>query len=91
VTRTGARLTTLVWLVLSAITLIAWFLAPAHANGIAVASVWITVAVLALGFVKARLIIRYFMEVRTAPQWLRLFTDIWLVALWGGVLAIYLY
>jgi hypothetical protein len=51
----------------------------------------ITVAVLLLGFVKGRLIIRTFMEVRTAPRWLQLSTDAWLVVLWGSILAIYLY
>jgi hypothetical protein len=30
------------------------------------------------------------MEVRTAPAWLRMATDAWLVVLWGAVLAIYL-
>ncbi len=30
------------------------------------------------------------MEVRTAPTWLRRFTDVWLVVFWGTVLAIYL-
>ncbi len=44
-----------------------------------------------LGFIKGRMIIRYFMEVRTAPRWLKLFTDSWLTILWTGVLAIYLY
>jgi hypothetical protein len=29
--------------------------------------------------------------VRTAPRWLKLFTDTWLTILWAGVLAIYLY
>jgi Prokaryotic Cytochrome C oxidase subunit IV len=56
-----------------------------------VASVPITVAVVLLGFIKGRMIIRYFMEVRTAPRWLKLFTDVWLTVLWAGVLAIYLY
>jgi hypothetical protein len=51
----------------------------------------ITVVVIALGFVKGRLIIRYFMEVRTAPRWLRLATDAWLAMLWLGILAIYLW
>ena len=55
------------------------------------ASVPITVAVVLLGFIKGRMIIRYFMEVRTAPRWLKLFTDVWLVILWAGVLGIYLY
>jgi hypothetical protein len=47
--------------------------------------------VLAMAFIKARLIIRYFMEVRTAPAWLKLATDAWLVVLWGAVLASYLW
>jgi hypothetical protein len=51
----------------------------------------ITVAVVALGFVKGRLIIRYFMEVQTAPRWLKVATDAWLVVLWLAVLAIYLF
>jgi hypothetical protein len=29
--------------------------------------------------------------VRTAPRWLKLFTDVWLTVLWVSVLAIYLY
>ncbi len=37
------------------------------------------------------MIIRYFMEVRTAPRWLKLFTDVWLTVLWAGILAIYLH
>jgi hypothetical protein len=92
VTTTAARTTTYVWIVLSVITIGSWWLAPGHTRGAtAVASVPITVAVVLLGFIKGRMIIRYFMEVRTAPRWLRLFTDVWLVILWAGVLGIYLY
>jgi hypothetical protein len=85
------RAVTIVWIVLCAITIGTWWLSPAHSAVAAVASVSITVAVVILGFIKSRLIIRHFMEVRTAPRWLRLATDGWLVVLWGGVLAIYLY
>jgi hypothetical protein len=87
----SARTATYVWLILSAITVISWWLAPGHAGGQAVASVPITVAVMLLGFVKGRMIIRYFMEVRTAPRWLKVTTDGWLVVLWVTILAIYLY
>ena len=90
-TTTKARAITYVWIILSAITLVSWFLGPARVAGPAVASGPITVAVLAMAFIKARLIIGYFMEVRTAPAWLRLSTDAWLVVLWGAVLAIYLW
>jgi cytochrome c oxidase subunit IV len=85
------RTTTYVWLILSAITVISWWLAPSHPGGQAVASVPITVAVVLLGFVKGRMIIRYFMEVRTAPRWLKATTDAWLIVLWAAILAIYLY
>src|SRR5271165_6455989 len=67
-TTTAARATTYAWIVLSAITIVPWWLAPGHTRGAAaVASVPITVAVIQLAFVKGRLIIRHFMEVRTAP------------------------
>jgi Prokaryotic Cytochrome C oxidase subunit IV len=90
-TTTKARAITYVWIILSAITIVSWFLGPAHIAGTVLASVPITVAVLAMAFIKARLIIRYFMEVRTAPVWLKLATDAWLVVLWGALLAIYLW
>jgi Prokaryotic Cytochrome C oxidase subunit IV len=86
---TTARLT-YVWLILCAITIAAWGLGSAHRPGVLVASVPITVAVLVMALIKARLIIQEFMEVRTAPRWLRVFTDVWLVVLWGALLAIYL-
>ena len=54
-------------------------------GGQAVASVAITVAVVLLGFIKGRLIIRYFMEVRSAPQWLKVATDAWLIVLWAAI------
>jgi hypothetical protein len=44
-----------------------------------------------LGFIKGRMIIRYFMEVRTAPRWLKMATDAWLTVLWVSVLVIYLF
>lgn len=84
------RVITYAWLVLSAITVASWWLAPDHA-GVATTSVSISIAVIALGLIKSRMIVRYFMEVRTAPRWLRLATDGWLAALWLGVLVIYLY
>jgi hypothetical protein len=85
------RAATVVWLVLCALTIGFWWLSPAHSARVAVPSLPITVAVIVLGFVKCRLIIRHFMEVSAAPRWLRLATDGWLLALWGGALVIYLY
>jgi len=91
VTTAATRTTTYAWIALCAITILSWWLAPAHGHGEPVGpSMPITVAVIALGFIKGRMIIRYFMEVRTAPRWIKLATDAWLVVLWAAVLAIYL-
>jgi caa(3)-type oxidase subunit IV len=87
----STRAITYAFLVLVAVTIASWWLAPGHYGGVAVPNVVITVAVVILGFVKGRLIIRYFMEVRAAPRWLKLATDGWLAVLWLGVLAIYLF
>jgi hypothetical protein len=65
----AARTTTYAWIILSAITILSWWPAPGHTRGAAaVASAPITVALILLGFIKGRMIIGYFMEVRTAPR-----------------------
>jgi hypothetical protein len=88
----AARTITSAWIILSPITIVLWWLAPGHARGpAAVASAPITVAAILLGFIKGRMIIRYFVEVRTAPRWLSYFTAAWLTVLWTGILAIYLH
>ena len=51
----------------------------------------ITIAVTVLGFIKGRLIIQYFLELRSASPWLKLFTDGRLTVLWAAVSAIYLF
>jgi hypothetical protein len=86
----GSRATTMAWVVLSVITIASWWLAPSHASGVAAASVPITVTVIVLGLIKSRMILRYFMEVRTAPAWLKVTTDAWLAILWLAILVIYL-
>ncbi len=87
----GARASTYAWIILCAITIGSWWLSPAHTGKPAVPSVTITIAVVLLGMIKGRLVIQYFMEVRSAPRWLRIATDAWLLVLWASVLAIYLY
>lgn len=79
-----------VWLTLCVITVASWWLSPARGAAAPTPSVVISIAVIVLGFIKSRLIIGYFMEVRTAPTWLRAATDTWLVVLWLAVLVIYL-
>ena len=87
---TSQRAVTWVWLTLVAITIGSWWLSPAHNGGLTQPSVPITAAVLVLAMVKSRLIIGYFMEVRTAPRWLRHATDAWLAVLFSAIFVIYL-
>jgi hypothetical protein len=87
----AGRVITRVWLILSVLTVTLWWIGPVRSGGVPHPSVPITVVVLVLGAVKCRMVIRCFMEVRSAPMWLRVATDAWLVLLWGAVLAIYLW
>jgi hypothetical protein len=79
---------TAVWALLSAITLLSWGLGRTAQGS---ASAPVTIGILVIGLVKTRLVLRTFMEVDSAPGWLRRATDGWLFAFWGAVLAIYLF
>jgi len=79
------------WVVLVAITIAAWWLAPAHSTGTVEANAAVTVLILVLTFVKCRLIVRNFMEVRDAPRWLAHVTDAWLALLLLVIFVIYLF
>lgn len=80
----------LVWAVLVAVTVIAWRLTPTQSEATRDVARGLVAAIAVLGAVKCRLVIRYFMEVRSAPRWLRLATDGWLAVLWLTLLGIYL-
>ncbi|WP_063043570.1 cytochrome C oxidase subunit IV family protein [Nocardia pseudovaccinii] len=88
---TAAARITCVWATLCVITLLSWLLGHTDHTARPTADTTITVAVLTMAVIKGRLVIQYFMEVRTGPRWLRLFIDIWLLTLWAAALAIYLY
>lgn len=90
-TLTGQRAVTVAWAVLVAVTIGSWWLAPAHSGGATQSSTLITAVVLTLAMIKSRLIIRYFMEVRTAPRWLKHATDAWIAVLFTTVFVIYLF
>jgi cytochrome c oxidase subunit IV len=89
--RSAADTTTYAWIILSANTILSWWPAPGHTRGAAVVASAPITAVIRLGFIKGRMIIRYFKEVRTAPRWLKLCTAAWLTAVWARILAIYLH
>jgi hypothetical protein len=79
-----------VWIITSGLTIVSWALAKTRSSGSATTSATEALAVLAFGAIKARLIMQEFMELRTAPPWLRRLTDAWLAVLWMTVLTLYL-
>jgi cytochrome c oxidase subunit IV len=76
----------IVWMVLMAITALSWLLGANHgafiSNAFAESSFLIVLA-----FIKIRLILFYFMEVRHGPITLRLSCEAWLIFSCIGILA----
>lgn len=70
---------TLVWALLAGITAASWAMGHGVSDTRAAGAI-----ILALAFVKARMVIREFMEVGDAPLPLRIITDLWV----GGACAL---
>ena len=88
--RWSASSTTTVWLVLLAASAASLWLgadAPSPGNRGHTAAI---VGVLAIAFAKIWLIVRYFMEVRFGPRWLRIVMDVWVVGVFAAITALYL-
>lgn len=85
----GARLP-VTWFALSAVTLLAWWIGARHGQGPLQPNAAVSLAVIAIAAVKVRVILREFMDVRSAPVLLRRLTDAWLVLLVAAVMAAYL-
>lgn len=75
-----------VWLLLVAATVVSWVFGAEHLLGARSASV----AVLVLAFVKARLVGRHFMELRSAPVRLRVAFEGWTVIVCSVLIGLYL-
>ena len=73
-----------VWALLSILTIGSWWTTRADGRSYAA----ITAAVLVFTLVKSRLVMRYFMEVRSGPRRLRLACDAWLLAVFGTIFAL---
>jgi cytochrome c oxidase subunit 4 len=71
---------TYVWAVLVVITVASWFIGRGHGAAYQIDAA-ITVGVLVIAAFKAQLVIRYFMEVRSAPRWLKRTAYGWNIAL----------
>jgi hypothetical protein len=88
---TDTKRITHVWVALSVITVVTWLLGHAETGFGQDATTTVALVILAIAFAKVYLIIRHFMEVRTAPVWLKVFTDVWIVVLGGSIVALYLW
>lgn len=79
---------TIVWALLTAVTIVSSLIAidggAAHQ-----VNTTVTTAVLLIAAVKAYLVIRHFMEVRRAPFWLKATTSGWVLGLFALLLSFY--
>ena len=85
--RSGA---TLVWLALTVLTALSWYLAEDYGIGHAQALRAVTVALLVVAFFKVRLVIMHFMEIGEAPLALRAVFEAWVVLVCGVLVVLYL-
>ncbi len=86
---TSLRITvTTTWLVLFLATAVSWYLVP---DGKEVASVAAGLGILTIALFKVRLILLYFMELKTAPVAWRLTFELWVLALWTALAVIWLH
>ncbi len=79
---------TYAWAFLVAITVASWWISGGGGAAYR-ADAAVTVGVLLIAALKSRLVMRYFMEVRNAPAWLRRTTDAWLLLLFALLLGFY--
>jgi hypothetical protein len=79
------------WFFLSAITLLAWAIGSAHGRGPLKPDAAVAISAIAITLIKVRVIIREFMDVRTAPTRLKTVTDTWLVVFGAAMGLAYFY
>jgi caa(3)-type oxidase subunit IV len=77
---------TVVWFVLSVLTVVSWVLGTEHGTADEMASV----VIIAVAAFKVRLVAAYFMELRDAPQPLRTGFEIYCAAMFLGLSGTYL-
>ena len=82
-----------IWLLLMLATGLSWWLGTSSSansdNGIFPDYRYISSLLMIIAFVKVRFVIRYFMEVRTAPLALRLIADAWVIGICLAILGLY--
>ena len=78
------------WLILVAISLgYLWIDHVATHEGVPIASTVVTVFAICFALIKVRIIMREFMEVRSAPMALRRLTDFWVLLMAVALLGVY--
>jgi hypothetical protein len=78
------------WSILVAISLAyLWFDHEATHEGLPSASTLVTVVAICFALIKVRIIMREFMEVRSAPRVLRRLTDFWVLLMGFALLGVY--
>jgi hypothetical protein len=80
---------TLVWLLLVLATGASWRFGTEHVLELAAAHPSATATIIVIALIKIRLVMRHFMEVRSAPLPLKLMCDAWLVLVGSVVLGLY--
>ncbi|WP_395397824.1 cytochrome C oxidase subunit IV family protein [Novosphingobium sp. BL-8A] len=80
----------LCWFVLTAITLLAWWIGAHHGKGPLKPDAAVAFGVMAIALIKVRVILREFMDVRHASARLRWITDSWLISFAAMMAAAYL-
>jgi cytochrome c oxidase subunit IV len=79
---------TIVWALLTVVTVVSWL--TARDGGAAhVVNATVTVVVLVIAAVKTQLVVWHFMEVRHSPRWLKVTTGCWLIGLFALLLGFY--
>jgi hypothetical protein len=79
---------TIVWAVLTTVTLASWLIARDGGASHQI-NTTVTTVVLLIAAVKSQLVIRHFMEVRRAPIWLKATTSGWVIALFALLFGFY--
>jgi hypothetical protein len=82
-----ARQTAMVWLLLSGATAVSWWLGVER---VMTSRRTATVMILTIAMVKVRMVIRYFMNVKSAPLVLTAVCDLWVLALGTAMIGLYL-
>ena len=88
--RTADGRITAAWLIACVLTVASAVTATVAEGDHGGANVVVTLVVLGMGAAKAWLILDEFMEVRTAPPWLRLLARVWLIGLLAALVVLYL-